>query len=113
MFDFETADDVAEIVRKHFVGYDRSLRGKLAAINCTDRLYAALRECAELSGMKPNIEVHRWSPDDGQMQGCCWGASWEAGPYQWAIPISFLIMDLTGRLTEPYWSFDLCFYAAE
>lgn len=39
--------------------------------------------------------------------------SYEAGPYEWAIPASFAVMDCTGRLCEPYYSFDLCLYDVE
>ena len=100
-------------IRDAFLTYDRSLTGGAAASEITNRMYECLRQAAKDTGMDPLYEVHAWHQHSKAMQGPCWGVSWEAGPYQWAIGASFLIMDLTGRLAEPHYSFDLCFYEAE
>ena len=42
-----------------------------------------------------------------------WIVCWESGPFQWAIPASMEIGSATGKLVEPYYSFDLTFYPSE
>jgi hypothetical protein len=69
-------------------------------------LYAAICELAESIGQKPELEVDIWPPAHSGEN--CWRVSWEAGPFQWAIPASFEITGPFGY-TEPYYSFDLCF----
>lgn len=76
-------------------------------------VYGVLREQATLCGHNPDIETFFKGPADHHYAGKCWLANWEAGPYQWGISASFLIMDLTGRLCEPYYSFDVCLYDNE
>mgnify|MGYP000987197211 CR=1 FL=1 len=73
-------------------------------------LYKALCEVAKMWGMNPNREVHISSPEQEKARGNhpCWRVSWEAGPYEWAIPMSFQRTGPWG-FTEPHYSFDLCF----
>lgn len=112
--DFDDADSIHPLIRAAFADYDRSLTGKAAASEITNRMYDLLRGIAKDCGMDPIYEVFAWRPGQDRQQGKnCWGVSWEAGPYQWAIGASFVIMDLTGRLVEPHYSFDLCFYEVE
>lgn len=113
MLDFDNAATLRPYIAEAFADYDRSLTGRAAAADCANRLYECLRKLAKLSGMEPLYEVHAWHPHKAGDRGESWGASWEAGPYQWAHAASFQIIDLTGRLCEPHYSFDLCFYEAE
>lgn len=113
MIDFDSPSSLHPMIREAFADYDRSLEGRAAAAEITNRMYEMLRKAAKLAGMEPLYEVHAWVPHRAGERGNCWGVSWEAGPYEWAISASFLIMDLTGRLVEPHYSFDLCFYEAE
>lgn len=76
-----------------------------------DAIYAALRDAAAAAGMNPDIEVVR--REEGAEGRRTYYVAWEAGPYEWAIPASFVVMDATGRLTEPYYSFDLQLYDVE
>lgn len=74
-------------------------------------LYEALNNYAIGAGYSEN-SVSLWSPEEAYSRGYghCWMISWEEGPYQWAINMSF---DITGPwgYVEPYHSFDLCFTA--
>lgn len=73
-------------------------------------LYEALRKCAKAEGQNPDIEVAIYSPEQNKERGYGngWSVCWEAGPFEWAVGMSF---ELTGPwgFTEPYWSFDLHF----
>lgn len=113
--DFDKPDTMHPFIRAAFADYDRSLTGKDAASDITNRMYDMLRQMAMANGMDPIYEVHAWHPTRGEAmgRGKCWGVSWEAGPYSWALGASFVIMDLTGRLVEPHYAFDLCFYEVE
>lgn len=113
--DFDNPETMRPFISAAFADYDRNLIGKAAASEITNRLYDCLRQMAKANGMDPIYEVHAWHPSRGEAmgRGKCWGVSWEAGPYGWAHGASFFMMDLTGRLAEPHYSFDLCFYEAE
>lgn len=112
--DFDKPETLHARIREAFADYDKSLTGRAAASAITNRMYDLLRVIAKESGMDPLYEVHAWRPGHGGDRGAnCWGVSWEAGPYTWAIGASFVIMDVTGRLAEPHYSFDLCFYEVE
>lgn len=111
--DFDNPQWLYDRIRAAFADYDKSQTGKAAASAITNRLYDVLRQAAKDTGMDPLYEVHAWHPHKQREQGPCWGASWEAGPYQWAHAASFVVMDLTGRLCEPHYSFDLCLYEVE
>ena len=77
--------------------------------------YAVLREAAKAQGQDPDIEVLIRKPGEPRhfRDESCWSVAWEAGPYEWAVPASIVIGTATGKLTEPYYSFDLCFYPGE
>lgn len=113
MWDDSELVTLCDCIRKALEGYDRTLTGRKAASEITNRLYDALREACKASGQDPVYEVHAWHPHSSSFRGPCWGVSWEAGPYQWAIVASYIVMDMTGRLCEPHYSFDLCLYEAE
>lgn len=102
-----------QLICSALIGYDRTLTGKAAASEITNRLYEALRFAAKEEGQDPIYEVYAWHPHRKAQQGPCWGVSWEAGPYQWAHSASWIVMDMTGRLCEPHYSFDLCLYEVE
>lgn len=77
--------------------------------------YEVLRKHAKLQGQNPDIEVSIKRPGEPRhfANEQSWVVVWEAGPYEWAIPISMAIGTWTGKLAEPYYSFDLCFYPGE
>lgn len=76
-----------------------------------ETIHGVLKKAAEAEGMKPDIETFmRVTGEEGNRT---YKVSWEAGPYQWAIQASFVIMEITGRLVEPYYSFDLDLYDRE
>jgi hypothetical protein len=72
-------------------------------------LHKALSEYAKSAGYGDN-SVLLWNEDESNQRGYgkCWMVSWEEGPFEWAINMSF---DVTGPwgFVEPYHSFDLCF----
>lgn len=70
---------------------------------------------AKAEGQKSNLEVVIKRPGQPRHFGdtTCWCVAWEAGPYEWAISASMLIGNITGKVVEPYYSFDLCFYPTE
>jgi hypothetical protein len=67
----------------------------------------AVRKYAESVGHKPDIETFR-RPEAGGYR-----VSYEAGPYDWAIPASYALCGILKKVVEPYYSFDLCFYNGE
>lgn len=72
--------------------------------------HAALVPIVSASGQKPDIELSLTSPEETEQlgRGRFWSVSWEAGPFEWAIDLSFEITGPWGY-TEPHYSFDLCF----
>lgn len=94
----------------------KAIAGKKTARGIATALHKALSSFASDIGMKPDIEVHMWSPSElkrrNAPQGAgCYVVSFEAGPYQWAV--SFSNCGEAKRLMEPYYSFDLCIYTAD
>lgn len=88
---------LAEMVAKAVAG-KKSAKGQAAAA------YAAICKFADAAGYNSQIECFM-RKDSGNG----WRVSFEAGPYQWAIPASDALAQV-GILAEPYYSFDLCFY---
>lgn len=74
-----------------------------------DVIHEVLVEHSRAAGQNPDIEVFKREDH----LGADFYVGWESGPYQWAIQASFVVMDASGRLAEPYYSFDLCLYNAE
>jgi hypothetical protein len=68
--------------------------------------YDAMCKFAADIGCKPEIECFM-RPEHGG-----WRVSFEAGPYSWAHVASDALSQV-GIFTEPYYNFDLCFYAAD
>lgn len=89
-----------------------ALRGKRSAEEVATALYRVLRAQAEALGQDPDREVLIRRPGEPRHfdDTACWVVAWEAGPFQWAYDGSHAVMDATGRLCEPYYSFDLCLY---
>lgn len=85
------------------------MNGKKAA----KAVYDALKPLVIAAGQKPEIELSMRGPADHHYAGKCWLVCWEAGPYEWGIPASFAALEASGKLCEPYYSFDLCFYDNE
>lgn len=79
---------------------------------CAEAMLRAVKWFAkEVYDHKPEIECFmRVTGAEGRRT---YKVSYEAGPYEWAIPASFVVMDATGRLCEPYYSFDLDLYDVE
>lgn len=77
--------------------------------------YRALCALSAREGQNPKSEVMIKKPGEPRhfSDATCWCVAWEAGPYEWAISASFAIGQATGKVVEPYYSFDLCFYPAE
>jgi hypothetical protein len=104
---------LCDLIRKALAGYDRTLTGRHAASDITNRLYEALREACKEAGQDPVYEVFAWYQHRDPHGAKAWGVSWEAGPFQWAHSASWIVMEMTGRLCEPHYSFDLCLYEVE
>jgi hypothetical protein len=68
--------------------------------------YKAMCGFAADIGCKPEIECFM-RPEHGG-----WRVSFEGGPYSWAHVASDALAQV-GIFTEPYYSFDLCFYIAD
>jgi hypothetical protein len=68
--------------------------------------YKAMCGFAADIGCKPEIECFM-QPERGG-----WRVSFEAGPFDWAVVASEALCQV-GIFAEPYYSFDLCFYAAD
>lgn len=88
-------------------------KGQRSAEACARAVYEVL-VAAALEGQKPAIEVSIKKPGEPRhfADATCWVVVWEAGPHEWAISASMAIGD-HGVLTEPYYSFDLCFYPGD
>lgn len=93
------------------------LEGLKGPKEVAEAIYAVVRECCEMYGQQPDIETFMRTPEQslasGHPHGNCYVISWEAGPYGWVHAAWPVIMDTTGRLCEPYHSFDLCIYENE
>lgn len=76
-------------------------------------VYEALKPLVVEYGQDPKWELSMRGPGEGHYAGACWLVCWEAGPYEWGIPASFAACNASGKLCEPYYSFDLCFYEKE
>lgn len=81
-----------------------------AAARAINRLCVAH---AKANGMKPKIECSLSSPLQSAKRGGLpfWHVGYEAGPYDWAVEAS---MSSGAKVwAEPYYGFDLYFYAKE
>jgi hypothetical protein len=78
-------------------------------------VYVELCKIASDEGCNPDIEVFIRAPGEPRhfADETCWCVAYEAGDYQWAIGASFALCDALGKIVEPYYSFDLCFYPSE
>lgn len=79
--------------------------------------YAVVREMSAEIGQKPDIETFIKTPEEshnffGGTPGI-WIVCWESGPYMWGINASMEVTVTSGKLCEPHYGFDLCFYPAE
>ena len=73
--------------------------------------YAGLQDYCDLTGMSRSEAMIRAPYEEAyDGEGNRWLVCLEAGPYEWAIPVS---MRLPYGLAEPYYSFDLSFYPTE
>lgn len=72
-------------------------------------LHKALSDYATAAGYNPG-SVSLWNEEEANQRGYgrCWMVSWEEGPFEWAISMSFDVHGPWGYV-EPYHSFDLCF----
>lgn len=77
--------------------------------------YKAIYDLSKEWGQNPDREVFIKAPGEKRHfdNTDCWVVAWESGPYDWAINASMVIGDVTGKLVEPFYSFDLCFYPSE
>lgn len=85
-----------------------------SAAGAAKALHKALcKFAAEVYRQDPDIELFIHSPEQSVAHGYgkSWRVCWESGPFEWAIPASFECRaDDFSWHTEPYYSFDLCFY---
>lgn len=90
-----------------------ALRKSTSPQNAARRIYGICRKAAKAWGMKPEIECSLASPL--QAARSCgspfWHVSFEAGPYDWAVEVSMAASPKVWA--EPYYGFDLHFYAKE
>jgi len=88
---------------------------KKTARTMANACYAALVKNCKLYGQDPAWEVAIKRPGEERHfdDTKCWCVVWEAGPFEWAVPASMALTYATGKLVEPYYSFDLCFYPSE
>ena len=86
---------------------DRSENPKVIA----EAIYAVLKKHCEAADQRPEIET--FFRTVGKEGRCVYTVSWEAGPHDWAQLAWPIVMDLTGRLCEPTYGFDLDLYDIE
>lgn len=91
------------------------LDGKFTAETMAKAVHRAVVQCAEFEGQRAAVETTIRKPGETRhfADTTCWVVAWEAGPYEWAISASMLIGEITGKVVEPFYSFDLCFYPSE
>jgi hypothetical protein len=100
--------NIKEQISKQCAPFERG-DDPLNAESVTKAIHTALRDACPYFGHNPDCETFMRSQDMGQ-RGQQHHVSWEAGPYDWAIPASFAVMTASGRLCEPYYGFDLQLY---
>jgi len=66
-------------------------------------------------GYDPDKEVMIRAPGEARHfdDDTCWCVAYEAGEYDWAIGASFALCGALGKIVDPYYGFDLCFYPSE
>lgn len=106
--EFDPAKGRDVYVTAHMLDFDpKAYKTKAGAAKA---FHAAICKAAKSEGQNPDIEVRLMTPEESQAAGTGhnWRVIWEAGPFEWAIPVS---MEMSGPwgYTEPYYSFDLCF----
>ncbi|HEY1878445.1 MAG TPA: hypothetical protein VGG68_00785 [Caulobacteraceae bacterium] len=103
-----TTDDIWDRLRP-------VLNGQMKAEEMAQAVYAVLVDLAVAEGQDHVIEVSIRKPGERRHFAgeTSWCVIWEAGPHDWAIPISMAITHRTGKLAEPYYGFDLCFEPAD
>jgi hypothetical protein len=79
-----------------------------SAKSVAEAIHAALRETSAAIGQDPNIET--FLREEKRADGIEYRVSWESGPYEWAIHAATVVYEASGRLAEPYYSFDLSLY---
>ena len=74
-------------------------------------LYKALCKWAKNVGMKPEIEVCIYTPEQTEARGYgkFWCVAFEAGPWEWAVHVSLQMPRCKWGYCEPYYRFDLHF----
>jgi hypothetical protein len=92
-----------------------AVRLNMTAEQLARAVYNVLKTAASDEGQNPDVEVGIRAPGEPRhfADTTCWCVMWEAGPYEWAVDASFALIEASGKLTEPYYSFDLCFYPSE
>lgn len=85
-----------------------------SAAGAAKALHKALCKVSkEVFGQNPDIELFIHNPAQSAAHGFGnnWRVCWESGPFEWAISASCECRaDDFSWHTEPYYSFDLCFY---
>lgn len=100
---------VADKVAEACAASDRTAKGMAEATR------DILRTIATEWGYNPDSILFR-EPNDPRCHfnnGNSYVVAWEGGPYEWGYHASMAIGEKAGKLCEPYYSFDVCFYPAE
>jgi hypothetical protein len=118
--DFDSIERAERDFANNFITTLALTLGALPVKTAETMAKAAYKVCCDTCvayGQNPDYEVFMKTPEEsgdflGGQPGV-WIVCWESGPFQWAIPASMEIGSATGKLVEPYYSFDLTFYPSE
>jgi hypothetical protein len=83
----------------------RATKGKAKPGAAARATHKVLQAQCKAWGLKPEIETYC------RPSGKNWEVGWESGPYEWAIEASMEMIGNGSCFCEPYYSFNLIFYA--
>jgi hypothetical protein len=87
----------------------REMDSDVPAREMANIIYNTCRTLALACGQNPMTEVFIRSPGKDYNSPNAYVVSWEAGPHDWAVPVSMAFK----KLVEPHYGFDLSFYPSE
>jgi hypothetical protein len=103
------AADLQLAIKKALIELHESTRNDPKVI--AETIHTVLKTFSDAQGQNSSIETFmRESGEEGHKT---YTVSWESGPHDWSIQCSFVVMNVTGRLCEPYYGFDLQLYDVE
>lgn len=83
----------------------KATKGKKSPKAAAFAVHKVLEDACKAYGYKPEIETY-CRPD-----GKNWEVGWESGPHEWAVEASMALIGNGSCFCEPYYSFNLIFYA--